>query len=94
MPRRVTPETAIKNSIKSYLNLKGWFFYHNLQGLGCFKGLADLTAMKNGKIIWIEIKRPDGKQSDYQKLFQQHIEDEGGIYIIARSVQDLIDRGI
>uniref|UniRef100_A0A6H1ZA54 Putative VRR-NUC domain-containing protein n=1 Tax=viral metagenome TaxID=1070528 RepID=A0A6H1ZA54_9ZZZZ len=94
MPKTVTPETAIKNSIKSYLNLKGYFFYHNLQGLGSARGLADLTILKDGKVYWVEVKRPGGKQSDYQKLFQQHIEDEGGIYIVATSVQDLIDRGI
>ena len=104
-PSKVTPETAIKRSIKSYLNMKGYFFFHNLAGLGCYPGIPDITAMKGGRVYFIEVKSEKGKQSDRQKDFQGHVEDEGLLhkincvdktihYIIATSTLDLEKQGI
>jgi len=47
----MTPEACEKKSIKEYLKFKGVFYYHNLAGLGCFAGLADLTVIKDGQVI-------------------------------------------
>ena len=102
---KTTPETAIKRAIKSYLNLKGYFFFHNLAGLGCYPGIPDITAMKNGKVYFIEVKSEKGKQSDRQKDFQRHVQDEkflpilgNGLktihYILATSTMDLERQGI
>ena len=60
----MTAETAEKKAIKDYLRLKGWYVYHNLAGLGCYAGLADLTAIKKGRVLQIEVKAGKGKQSD------------------------------
>lgn len=86
-------ETDIRNQIKEYLQWNGWFVYYNLQGLGCYPGLSDLVAIKNGTVVHLEIKKPTGKQSEKQKMFQRNIEQHGGIYEVARSLEDakLID---
>ena len=79
----MTPETSHKKAIKQYLEMKGYFIYHNLQGLGCYKGLADLTAIKDGKVLQIEVKvGKKSKQSDYQKKFQKDWTEKGGGYIV------------
>ena len=39
---------------------------------------------------WIECKAPKGKQSELQKSFQQQVELEGHIYILAHSLDDVI----
>jgi len=72
------------------LSLKGYFHFHILQGLGVYKGIPDIIAIKNNRVLFLEIKRPSGKQSDYQKQFQADIEGQGGEYYIVKSLEDLI----
>lgn len=77
----MTPETAEKREIKDYLNAKGIFFYHNLAGLGAYKGVADLTAIRDGVCYQIEVKVGKGRQSEWQKVFQNDWDTNGGVYI-------------
>lgn len=54
------------------------------------KGSGDILACtKSGRWLEIEAKGSDGKQSPEQVLRQRYIEAMGGIYILARSVDDL-----
>ncbi len=54
------------------------------------KGAADLSGIyHDGRRLEIEVKGPEGKQSDEQKVFQKVIERFGGIYILAKSVEDV-----
>lgn len=92
--RKVTPETALKNSVKHYLRLKGWLVVPILQGLGAHRGISDLICLKAGQTIFLELKRPKGQQSEPQKAFQADIEAHGGNYLICRSIDDLIKEGI
>lgn len=89
--KRVTPETAIKHGIKHYLGIYNWFCFPILQGLGAHKGIPDMIACKDGITLFIEVKTANGKQSEYQKHFQDCIEQSGCIYILARSSKDVED---
>ncbi len=82
-------ETEIRTQIKQYLEWKGWFVFYHLQGLGSYPGLPDLQAVKGGRTLYIEIKRPGGRQSTKQKKFQQDLEAAGGIYILATELSDI-----
>ena len=46
------------------------------------------------KIIptWIETKSPNGKQSEFQKSFQKQVEDEGHMYILAKTLEAVQER--
>jgi Holliday junction resolvase len=81
-------ETDIRHQIQDYLRWQGWFVFYHLQGLGCYKGIPDLEAVKNGKTVYIEVKKPSGRQSKHQKKFQSEVERHGGNYEIARSLED------
>jgi hypothetical protein len=83
-----TEETIIKHQIRDYLKLKGWFVYHNLAGLGAYKGVSDFCCTKDGVTIHAEIKKPTGTQSEYQVKFQHDLESHGGHYRILRSLKD------
>jgi Holliday junction resolvase-like predicted endonuclease len=87
-------ESEIRRQVKDYLAAKGWFCFHVLQGLGAYKGITDLIAAKNSRIVFIELKTKTGKQSDYQKQFQSDLEAAGGEYILCRGIDDLMERGI
>ena len=97
-----TPETDILNQILHYLvsrtdlycwrNQTGGAYASNRRFLrfGC-PGSADILGIqRSGKFIAIEVKAALGRQSPGQKAWQRRIETLGGIYILARSVDDVI----
>lgn len=54
------------------------------------KGSADILGiMRGGRFLAIEVKTATGRQSEHQKNFQNMIEAFGGVYILARSVEDV-----
>jgi len=85
-------EDDIKNQVKDYLDLKGYFHFPLLAGMGSSKGIPDRIAIKNGRVYFIECKKPiGGKQSNDQIKFQQNIEKEKGKYILVKSLEDIIE---
>lgn len=85
-------EDDIKNQVKDYLDLRRYFHFPLFQGLGSYPGLPDRIAIKNGKVYFIEAKKPiGGKQSGDQIKFQQNIENEKGKYMLVKSLEDIIE---
>ena len=82
-------ETDIQNAIRDFLRWRGWFVIRHQQGLGSHKGLSDLTAIKNGRTVYIEVKNIFGKLSEKQIEFKSDIENHGGIYLVVRSIADI-----
>lgn len=85
-----TNETSILRAIRDTLRLKGWYVIRNQQSMGSHQGLADLIAIKDSVVLWIEVKAQNGYQSPYQKEFEQAISTHGGFYIIAKSVDNVL----
>lgn len=58
------------------------------------KGWADLGAIiaPYGRVLQIEVKADKGRQSQEQKFWQEMIENHGGVYILARCVEDVWER--
>lgn len=55
-------------------------------------GAADITGiLPDGRRLEIEVKTPTGRQSEQQKRYQDMIERFGGVYILARSVDDAVN---
>lgn len=78
-------EKHVRLKLRTMLKLKGWFVFYNLQTMGAYKGLSDLVAVKRGIVIWIEVKKPGGRQATHQIKFQRDIEAAGGYYFCADS---------
>ncbi len=87
----VQTETFIRRSITKALRASGWDVTYHLQGVGCRRGFPDITAMRGGITIYVEVKTPTGRQSDYQKEFEKICKAHGCRYILARSVNDIAD---
>ena len=51
-------------------------------------GGADLIGVWHGRFIAIEIKTPTGRQSEAQRVFEQLVTRNGGIYVVLRSVEE------
>lgn len=89
--RRVTPETATKNVVKQWLTLNGWSWWWHLQSIGTYPGLPDLEAIREGRVVYLEIKSPRGKLSPAQEAFRDMITAAGGEYREVRSLDDVMD---
>ena len=87
----MTEETDLKLVVKQYLDIKGIFNYHLLQGLGAYKGLPDRVAHINGKVVYLEIKKLKGKLSPHQKVFFEQCMIDDVDYAVIRSLDALID---
>lgn len=64
---------------------KGQRYYVRFGALGS----PDIVCVISGQFVGIEVKAPKGKQSDNQKEFQRQLEEAGGKYILAYSIDDV-----
>ena len=85
------PERDISKQIVAALKYSNWMCIKNFQAFGSYKGLSDFTIIRDGEVIFLEIKRVNGKQSTYQKTFQHDVIGHGGRYRIASSLDDISD---
>lgn len=84
-----TPEGMIKRQIKDYLDSIDAFWSMVAGGAYSKPGDPDMIACVDGMYVGIEAKTPTGRQSNIQKMRQREIERAGGVYILARSVEDV-----
>ena len=84
-------ENDIKLQVKQYLDLRGWYHFPILQGLGSFDGIPDRIAIKNGRTLYLEIKKPGGKQSPAQIDFEKNIKFQKGEYYLIDDLDSLIE---
>lgn len=102
-------EKEIQLAICDYLALKKYFFWRqNTTPIwdgkdGAFRampkysmrGVADIILIgKGGFIVFIEVKRKGGKLSEYQEVFKALCEKWGATYIVANSLDDVINAGL
>ncbi len=60
-----------------------------LKAMGLIKGVADFTYLKSdGKILYMELKAEQGRQSKEQKRFEQVVTDLGHEYAIIRNFEE------
>jgi Holliday junction resolvase-like predicted endonuclease len=60
-----------------------------MAGMGSYRGATDMVAMKDGIVLFIEIKSKTGKQSENQIKYQKSVTDAGCHYILARGYEDI-----
>ena len=55
-------------------------------------GSPDIFVVHNSKIYGIEVKNERGRQSDSQRTWQDNFTKSGGIYILARNLDDVLQK--
>jgi hypothetical protein len=98
--KEVQAQQQIVQQILSYLASKGIFHYRQKSGAvsssqGGFHrfgtvGSPDIVCVIKGRYLGIEVKTPVGKQTEHEKEFQNKLEQAGGMYILAYSLDDVI----
>ncbi len=82
-------ESDVLNQVRDWLRIHGFFVCRIQQGLGAHKGISDLIAVKDGVTAFVEIKTARGRLSEHQEKFQAQIKMHGGVYIVARCIEDV-----
>ncbi len=81
-------ESSIQRKICNYLILNGYFVTKILKSTT--NGIPDLLAIKDGKALFVEVKRPKvGIISEIQKYRIKQLIDFGAVAIVATSVDDI-----
>jgi hypothetical protein len=99
---RGRPEAKIQKQIAAYLIGKGVVLAITDAGVlarmgagmncGIPAGWPDITGcMPGGRFIGVECKAATGKQDRLQVLAQMKIEGNGGLYILAHSLEELVE---
>lgn len=85
-------EKQIETEIKQYIKEHGGLCY-KIHGGDLYQetGIPDLLCCWGGLFFGIEVKDPQGKPSAIQLVQGARIENAGGHFIIAKSVQDVTD---
>lgn len=95
-------EKSVDNAVLALLVERGAWHYKNYSAQHNPSGVPDIIACYNGYAVFIEDKRADGESSAVsflQKKHLQHITEQGGVAIVAKSavyveqVLDAIDSG-
>lgn len=89
--KKPTPEGMVTCSIRDLLKTIGVFHWKEFQTLGSFPGVSDIVGIYKGRFLAIEVKAPKGKPSPAQVAFLDRIRQEGGIAILAYSIDDVIE---
>ena len=96
-------EAAIQLLILKHLRAKGVFCWRaqphtynaklgfHISNPYAMSGQSDILAVipPHGTLVGIEVKTKTGRQRPEQILFQKRLEAVGGVYILARSVEDV-----
>lgn len=95
------PAQALTKAVRDYLGMNGWYVWKGGTGavrlagdrFACFgtKGASDLFALKNGKLIAIEIKAGKDSLRIEQREFLNAIQLHGGFACVCRSLDDIIN---
>lgn len=102
-------ETEIRNAIMDYLRLRGYVCKRNNSGFMFLRaengkkrainigeaGWPDIEGMtKDGRWFGVETKTAKGKLHLEQEIMCDRIQRSNGLYVVARSVQDVINAGL
>jgi hypothetical protein len=60
------------------------------KAMGLRSGVSDLVVILPGRVLFLEVKTPTGRQSPAQKTFQQIVESLGHSYVLVRSVEEAL----
>ena len=94
-------EHPLQSLVLAHLQKRGIFAWRSNTGCAStksggfvrfgLKGQPDVIAVYKSRFVGIELKGDTGRQSAEQRTFQAKCEAAGGLYILARALEDVTD---
>lgn len=85
-----TPETILKDNVIKYLT-ESRIWFRRYQAAYNANGLPDLDFLYKGVYVGLELKAPKGTPTELQLRKLKSINENGGIGIIVRDLEDVKD---
>lgn len=82
-------ENKVKKSVQEYLDSLGAYHFKVHGSVYMRAGIPDIICCYKGKFIGIETKDGNNKASELQLAHGRKIERNGGIFVIAYSIEDV-----
>lgn len=92
-------ESDLLRTCKNYLDIKQIFYIrinsggfkteHGFYRMAC-PGVSDLIIIKDGRVMFVELKVGNNQLSGSQVIFKKRLEKNGGLYFVIRSLEELI----
>ena len=96
-------EAKLQAEIVQYLQKRGIYFFavsneangrNKIQqmqmiAMGLRPGVSDMVWILPGKVVFVEVKTEDGKQSEAQKRFEAKVNELGFDYFLVRSMESV-----
>ena len=60
-------EKAFQRMVLEYAGLMGWWCYHTFDSRGSQSGFPDLCMVRDGRLVFAELKRENGKLTEAQE---------------------------
>ena len=79
-------EAALQRRIVSVLREGGWYCWK--QESSGLAGLPDLAAVKDGQVVFLEVKQPGGAISPSQKIAIDNLRSHGAVVGVVRSLDE------
>jgi hypothetical protein len=80
-------ESAIQTQIKHKLEKSGWLVNKMIQT--SLNGWPDLECIKQGRVIYIEVKQPGKQPTDLQLYRHRQLRDHGMLILTAHSTKEI-----
>jgi Holliday junction resolvase len=80
-------ESQIQAKIAKRLREHGWFVTKLIQT--STNGIPDILAIRNGKVIFLEVKSEKGQPSELQKYVIEQINKMGIFAAVVRNIEDV-----
>ena len=89
----MTPHSRVERDIIALLTSCGWFAFesHSPTARPAHPGIPDILAVKEGRLLCVEVKVPPDKLSATQVDVIESLHHAGARVIVARSVADVED---
>lgn len=84
-------EKNIENGIKKWLKDNHFYHFKVHGSIYMENGIPDIISCINGMFVGIEVKASKGIQSLAQKVHEQNIKESKGLYILAKSLEDVLE---
>lgn len=66
---RQVSEREFMDTITAYAKLRRWEWYHTFNSMHSRKGFPDLVLVRDGRLVFAEVKRQTGSVSDEQQYW-------------------------
>jgi hypothetical protein len=88
---KIGKESGLLTATRNLMEKNGWWVNKNHGNNWSRNGLPDLTCVKEGTTVWIELKMPDGSVTRIQEEMMKRLREHGAYTHVSTSPLDALN---